>query len=158
MRALGLVLLCACAHYDLPAVVPDPAVRESLELRTRTDAQGGLTSWEVEYAYSLSEEQGACRLRAPRVQLALRQSMPMASASSSPALLAGIDALEKHEEGHLRIDRAAAHELAEALRAIPAMENCAAVQLEAQRIALGVIDACKRRNAAYDAETQHGAR
>jgi predicted secreted Zn-dependent protease len=158
MRAAVLALLCACAHSELPAVAPDPAVRESLELRTQTDARGGVTSWEVEYAYSLSEEQGACRLRAPRVMLALRQSLPVASANSSPALLAGIDALEKHEEGHLRIDRAAAHELAEALRAIPPMESCEAVRLEAQRTALGVIDACKRRNAAYDAETGHGTR
>jgi predicted secreted Zn-dependent protease len=158
MRALGLALLCACAHYDLPAVVPDPAVRESLELRAQPGAGGALTSWEVEYAYSLAQVQGACALRSPRVTLVLRQSLPVASATASPTLLAGIDALEKHEEGHLRIDRAAAHELAEALRGVPSMGSCDDVGEEARRVALRVIEECRRRNAAYDAETAHGTR
>ena len=156
MRA-ALLLFAACTRYPLPAVVSDPAVRESLELRPGAGASG-LTSWEVEYAYSLSEERGACRLTTPRVFLSLRQSLPVAAADATPAQLAGLDVLADHENGHLRIDRAAAHDLAEALRSIPPLPTCEAVHAQAERAAEQVIVACRARNAEYDAETAHGTR
>ncbi|HEY2031931.1 MAG TPA: DUF922 domain-containing protein [Myxococcales bacterium] len=161
MRVLGATLcvsLCACAHYDLPAVVPDPAVRESLELRTEPGARSGLTTWSVEYRYSLTEEHGRCWLRKPRVVLALRESVPWVPATGDPIVLAGLDKLTQHEEGHLRIDRAAASALARVLRSIEPQPTCAEVTRNAESAAARVLDECRAANLAYDRATAHGAR
>jgi hypothetical protein len=158
MRGLVFLSLCACAHYELPAVEEDPAVRESLQRRTVPGAGSGITSWSVEYRYSLSQEQGRCWLRKPRVLLELRQTVPWAPATAEPAVLAGLDKLAEHEEGHLRIDRAAASALARELRAIAPQATCADVAREAELVAARILDECRSENVAYDRATNHGTR
>jgi predicted secreted Zn-dependent protease len=176
MRAAVLALVFACApRFDLPVVIPDKAVREYLEVHpyfvsgeSAAEARRGiagkgdaLTSWEVQYDYSLEEEGGVCRLREPHVTLAIRQSYPVAASTDpgvSTTLASGLDTLHKHEEGHLHIDRAAAHSLAQALRAVAPRKSCEAVREAAQRSAARVLADCKASNAAYDAATGHGAR
>lgn len=161
MHALGAILcvsLCACAHYALPPVVQDPAVRETLELRTQPGAESGLTTWSVEYRYALVEEQGRCWVRKPRVLLELREMVPWMPATADPIVLAGLDKLTQHEEGHLRIDRAAASALARALRSIEPQLSCPEMAREAERVAANVLDQCRAANVAYDRATAHGAR
>jgi len=165
LRAAALALLLACApRYHLPAVVTDKAVRESRELHPyfvsgearRGVARNARTSWQVQYDFSLAQEGGACRLREPHVTLEIQQWYPVANPQD---VFAGdLNALERHEEGHLRIDRAAAHSLAEALRRTSPRETCDAVREEARRAAALAIQECKASNAAYDAATNHGTR
>jgi predicted secreted Zn-dependent protease len=172
--AAALACLIACARgYQLPVVIPDKAVSEVRELhpyfvsgepeprRGLAGKADALTSWEVEYGFSLVEEGGACRLREPHVTLAIQQSYPVAGSidpERSAALASDLAALSKHEEGHLRIDRAAAHALAEALRAVSPRETCAAVREDARRAAARALEDCRAGNAAYDAATGHGVR
>jgi predicted secreted Zn-dependent protease len=121
----------------------------------------GLTSWEVQYDFSLVEGGGVCRLRGPHVTLAVQQSYPVAAAQD-PYRAAVLDSylrpLVEHEQGHLRIDRAAAHMLAEALRAVSPQPACDAVREEAWRVAALALENCKASNAAFDAATAHGLR
>jgi predicted secreted Zn-dependent protease len=158
MRAVVLVTLCACAHVEPAAAPRDPAVRETLQLRMQPGAASGLTQWQVEYRYSLVEERGVCRLRNPRVVLALQQILPTASAFAEPSLVARLDVLVSHEDGHLRIDRRAAADLAHALRSIEPQASCAAVNDAAERAAAQIIADCRSRNDAFDRTTDHGLR
>lgn len=162
MRVVALILLIACARpYALPVVVHDPAVKESLQMQPHSVASdsGALTSWDVKYDFSLVEERGACRLRDPHVELSIQQGYPVAATAdpaTAVALLSSLDELKKHEEGHLRIDRAAAHALADALRAIAPESTCEAVREKARRAASKAIEECRASNDAYDSATRHG--
>jgi len=158
MRVLVLTLVCACVHAAPPRVGRDPGVRESLQVRMQPGGTAGLTQWEVEYSYSLFEEEGGCRVRNPRVFLTLQEILPAASASAEPSLLARLDVLTAHEEWHLFIDRTAAADLARALRSIGPQPTCAAATDAAQRAAARIIEECRARNDAFDAATDHGLR
>lgn len=136
----------------------DAAVRESLQVLSQPGAAAGLTQWEVEYSYSLLEEQGVCRVGNPRVLLSLQQTLPSAPASAEPSLLARLDVLATHEDWHLFIDRTAASELARALRSIEPQPTCAAATDAAQRVAARIIGECRARNEAFDLATDHGTR
>ena len=160
----ALTLLLACARpYALPVVVQDKAVRESLSVRpySVTNGPAAVTSWDVQYDFSLVEERGTCRLHEPHVELSIQQSYPVAPSAdpaTAVALLSSLDELVKHEDGHLRIDRAAAHELADALRAIAPESSCDQVREKARLAASKAIAGCKATNDAFDAATDHGTR
>jgi predicted secreted Zn-dependent protease len=164
VRLAALSLLIACARpYALPLVVRDRAVRETLQVRPYSIANdtSALTSWDVQYDFSLVQERGSCRLREPHVELSIRQSYPTAPGAdpaTAVALLNRLDDLVKHEDGHLRIDRAAAHELAEALRAIAPEASCEEVREKARQAAARAIAGCKASNDAYDSATSHGTK
>jgi predicted secreted Zn-dependent protease len=161
LAALSLLLACA-RPYALPLVVQDKAVRESLAVRPYSVTGNGpaaLTSWDVQYDFSLVEERGVCRLKEPHVELSIQQSYPTAPSAdpaTAVALLSSLDELQKHEDGHLRIDRAAAHELADALRAISPESNCERVREKARLAAARAIAGCRSSNDAYDSATRHG--
>jgi predicted secreted Zn-dependent protease len=167
VRVAVLCLLTACAQsHPLPAVIADSAVREFLDVRyyrvsggVAGTRGGALTTWDVQYDYSATQERAGCRLEKPHVTLGVRQSLPIAL-GADPAvdlvILNGVDVLRQHEEGHLRIDREGANRLAQALRAVPPQRDCKALADAARAAAMKAIDECRAANDAYDAATQHG--
>ncbi|HEX4386753.1 MAG TPA: DUF922 domain-containing protein [Myxococcales bacterium] len=168
MRLIALSLLAsACARpYVLPEAVSDSAVRETRDVRYygvtagKNGSRGSaLTTWDVQYDYATIEDDRGCRLQRPHVALTIRQSLPSALASDPAVdlpLLYGVDVLLKHEDGHLRIDRAGAHGLADALRSVAPQPNCNALMEAAQKAARRAVAECKASNDAYDAFTRHG--
>jgi predicted secreted Zn-dependent protease len=138
-------------------------VRRSMAAARPADAQGrhfdSITFWRVNWHFDRDRRADGCAASGVRASLALTMKFPDLSAvadGTSAAFAGYLEALRRHEEGHVRIDRGIAHEVVEAVRAVPAQPTCEALDDEAKRAAQQSMDRGRARNAEYDAETKHG--
>ncbi|MFD1949844.1 DUF922 domain-containing protein [Sphingomonas arantia] len=141
--------------YDVTGRDP-AAIRRSIDAARPTDPNDGarvdgLSAYR--YAWQWVSEQGVCRIMPDDIQFAATIMIPRLTTNVSPELRAEFDlyirTLLAHEYGHVGFGWAQRVEIAAAINAADC--NTANVAARAAVTAIGI------QNAAYDAETGHGA-
>jgi len=82
---------------------------------------------------------------------------PWAPAALVDAWRAYVDALERHEQGHVELAASAARDVRDALLALPGFETEEELASAVERAAASAIGAARERERAYDDATGHGA-
>lgn len=122
----------------------------------------GNANTQIGYELDSKPAGGACRVASAHVKADARIHLPSWANryEGSAKLQAQWDSvyrsLDLHERGHVQISLDGAKEMERALNSIPEQPTCDAVAAEGRRRAEQVWAAVARRQAAYDAETQHG--
>jgi predicted secreted Zn-dependent protease len=121
------------------------------------------TDWEVRWSYAPDRGPFGARVVDPQVVAEVTCTLPAwRPPSSTPADLISrwanyVDALERHEQGHIDLARAAATTIHEALRTLPPGATEAALLAAAEDAVDAVLVEIRARERAYDEATGHGA-
>jgi predicted secreted Zn-dependent protease len=121
------------------------------------------TDWEVRWSYAPERGPFGVRVADPEVVAEVTCTLPAwRSPSSAPADLVShwagyVDALERHEQGHIDLARAAATAIHEALRTLPPCATEAALLAAAEATVAAALAEIRAREHAYDEATGHGA-
>jgi predicted secreted Zn-dependent protease len=146
-------------------VVPyDVAGRDAAALQAALpDGFHGLARWDVTYSYRVAPTpQGTCRVTGVRTAMTGRLTVPRWTdeAQAAPALRAAwtryLDALMRHEDGHLDTGHALARALHQDIGAATG-PDCKTLRADIDHRAERLIDDHQARDRRYDAETDHGA-
>ncbi len=129
--------------------------------RDDAGAWAASTAWTFGWAYQpvLAE---ACRAASATVDLQLTFTYPRLAVSSTVAQPVAdawtryLTNVETHEQGHAQIAQAAAAELADTIRAVPAQPTCDDLAPAISAAATDVLQRHAQAQLAYDRETQHG--
>ena len=119
------------------------------------------TTWSVRYRLSPRTIPGGCEIRA-EVSARFFYTMPRwtnldkASASVSRRWREYYAALLVHEEGHARLARQAATTIQDAFTKLPGNVPCPTLREQHVQVYNIVLEEFRRRQKAYDEETQHG--
>jgi len=148
-------------HYEVRGTTWAALVRE-------IDSKGPEGWWgnaNTQIGYELESrpvEGSGCRVASAHVKADARIHLPTwanryeGSAKLQAQWDSSYRSLDLHERGHVAISLDGAKEMERALNSIPEQPSCDAVASEGRRRAEAVWAAVARRQAAYDAETQHG--
>ncbi len=123
----------------------------------------GLTTWDLRWQHGLRPSPGACSVSDFESDLSIEIVLPEWSdrgrAEESLRLRWDrfLEALGRHEEGHARIARAAAADLAARVARLPPAADCDAAEAAVRRLGKQVIEAARAGERRYDDETRHGA-
>jgi predicted secreted Zn-dependent protease len=123
----------------------------------------GLTDWEFRYDYRVAPTpEGTCRVTGVRTSVTGRILVPRwvdepkAPKALREAWSTYMDALMKHEEGHMATGQSLTRALQSDIGAATG-PDCKTLRADVERLAQGLIDGHQARDQRYDAETQHGA-
>ena len=148
-------------YYEVPGGSAR-AIRRALDAEGMTDAHDGKAidaraRWKIEWTWTgMSDGAGGCRVGTASVRYSAEVRMPrlVDTEKTPPPVLnrwnTYIDALERHEAGHLRYALEHIGDVQAALRNSPCPNADAA--------AGKVVAAIRQHDADYDLETRHGAR
>jgi len=137
------------------------------ELRTQIRAKGvegwAAATWtRVKYELTVREGPAGCRIESVNAAFDARIRMPRwANRRAAPeaeqrAWDAWLPILRRHEEGHVRIGRAAAARVERAVWDTPGGSTCADLTARARARADAVLADLRRRQRDYDLRTDHG--
>jgi predicted secreted Zn-dependent protease len=135
-------------------------------LRAETDGSAGydaLTRWNVHWSFRFDRSSGGCRLAAALIDLTIDISLPRLSAEAglnpdaAQRWHAYVAALEEHEMGHAGRESAVVEALKDALEAAGPAADCSALGADLNAIGNDYVTQISLVDAAYDAETGHGA-
>lgn len=121
------------------------------------------TDWDVGVGYDYRREGGRCRLTRPDVEVSVTVHLPRWSDSArAPASLRerwrrDVRAMERHEEGHVRLARRAGRRVHRALSALPGAD-CGELRARADSAAAAVLARAREAQRRYDDVTDHGRR
>jgi predicted secreted Zn-dependent protease len=144
-------------------------VRESLDRlgpRSASDVRryDGQTRWTLEWSLRYARAPGgACRLRSADVSLQQVILLPDLDKSSLLDLdetqrwRAFLQALERHELGHVERHKPIAVELAAAIAGLAPAPTCEAVRAGVNALGQAAIQSLSQADAEYDRATRHGA-
>jgi len=120
----------------------------------------GYTAWDIRWQLRWqARPDGRCEPSHVKTRLTLTLTLPellQADAAGRQRFERFVRALGEHEDGHLRIARAAARELDQALADLAPAAGCPALMAQAHGLARRLLDRTAQRQRAYDRETQHG--
>lgn len=127
----------------------------------------GYTAWDIRWQLRWqARPDGLCEPSHVKTRLTLTLTLPELLQSEEKADAADaagrqrfarlVQALGVHEAGHLRIARAAARELDEALADLAPAAGCPALMARAHGLATRLLDAAAQRQRDYDRATRHG--
>lgn len=121
------------------------------------------TDWRVDVGYDYRREGERCRLTSPDVEVRVTVHLPrwVDSAGASPELRRrwrrDLRAMERHEEGHVRLARRAGRRVHGALADLPA-GPCDGLRARADSAAAAVLEEARAAQRRYDDVTDHGRR
>lgn len=119
------------------------------------------TDWRVDVGYDYRREGGRCRVTSPDVEVRVTVHLPrwVDSADASPELRRrwrrDLRAMERHEEGHVRLARRAGRRVHGALAGLPA-GRCGRLRARADSAAAAVLEEARAEQRRYDDVTDHG--
>lgn len=123
----------------------------------------GLTDWEFRYDYRVAPTpEGTCRVTGVRTAVTGRILLPRwvdepkAPTALRQAWATYMDALMKHEEGHMATGQSLTRALQSDIGAATG-PDCKTLRTDVERLAQGLINDHQARDQRYDADTQHGA-
>ncbi|GLS94698.1 DUF922 domain-containing protein [Piscinibacter gummiphilus] len=123
----------------------------------------GLTDWEYRYDYRVAPTPaGTCRVTGVRTSVTGRILMPRwvdepkAPKALREAWSTYMDALMKHEEGHMATGQSLTRALQADIGAATG-PDCKTLRADVERLAQDLMAEHQERDRRYDAETQHGA-
>jgi predicted secreted Zn-dependent protease len=161
----GLSVLVRRETYTIAGSRLDHLQRAVLLLGPRRNGvvHPAFTDWEVRWSYA--PEHGAFDVRAtdPQVVAEVTCTFPIWRPPSSVSVdlvscwAAYLDALERHEQGHVDLGGAAATAIYEALRTLSPYATPGALQSAAESAVTAVLEEMRARERAYDEATGHGA-
>jgi len=144
------------------AGVDGPALSASLAGRG-PDGFHGLADWEYRYDYRVAPTpEGTCRVTGVRTAIEGRIRLPRwtdearAPKALREAWTTYLDALMRHEDGHMATGQALVRALSSDLAAATG-PDCKTLRADVERQAQRLIDEHQERDRSYDTETQHGA-
>ena len=147
-------------HYEIRGTTWPALIRE-IDSKGPEGYWGGATS-PIRYHFEATPSPGGCRAAAVRATTDARVRLPSwanryeGSAAMQAQWDSSYRSLDLHERGHVQISLDGAKEMERVLNSIPEQPTCEAVAAEGRRRAEEVLAAVNRRQAAYDAETNHG--
>jgi predicted secreted Zn-dependent protease len=141
-------------------------LRQALNAATPIREDGkifhGHTKWNIRWTFNWRREaDGRCRFTSNETRLDLVITMPELEGGGrtmQQRFADFHDALYDHELGHADLAREAAQAIDDAIRELPEMGNCTALEAAANRRAHAIVNASKRRQKQYDLDTEHGRR
>lgn len=122
----------------------------------------GATHWNLRWRFQYAPGPAGCTLRTVSVVTETRIALPRWAPSTTPDPAVaewweGFRArLIAHEVGHVRLAVESAGAIVDALRPLTA-GTCPALGARADAVAQGLLVEARRRQAAYDRDTRHGA-
>ncbi|GLC25757.1 DUF922 domain-containing protein [Roseisolibacter agri] len=122
----------------------------------------GATHWDVRWTYEYEPRTAGCALRTVQARVETRVSLPRWEPATTPDSAVtgwweGFHArLVAHEHGHVRLAVESAGAIVDALRPLTA-GTCAALGERANAAGQSLLTDARRRQAAYDRDTRHGA-
>lgn len=156
------------ARYTTYAVEGSTAeeLRQQLDQLGVVDESGehfeGHTEWEVTWAYAYRQNGGGCAAGQAEVLVEIHILLPEwePPRQAPEALVSKWDefrrALRAHEEGHGQIAVEAAEQIYEALSNLPVYPTCEGLEKAADELGENLLESHRRREKAYDAESNHG--
>jgi predicted secreted Zn-dependent protease len=122
----------------------------------------GYTRWNIDWTFQLDSDGSGCTASHVDVNLAIHMILPRWNPphSAAPALVARwnsyVAALRIHEEGHRSRAAAAAADVRRALESEDRARDCATLEKRLNAKAAAQLDELRKRQAAYDLETESG--
>lgn len=155
-------------HAQRPyAVQPRPGetLQQALTASTPIVVEGkrfrGYTRWHVRWNYRWwREASGRCRITEVTTRLFTEVQLPElrgASAQHQAAFDRYVQALSRHEQGHVQLGRDAAQAIDRAITALPEASDCATLQRAADALGHRLLREHAEREKDYDRTTRHGA-
>ena len=118
------------------------------------------TKWNVKWQFWWnSGADGACTISTVKTTATGTITLPELISTDSAMLAKFAEysaALRVHESGHFKFATDAAHEIEQKIQSLPTMENCAALELEANRVGYEILETFKVSEKTYDRDTEHG--
>ena len=120
----------------------------------------GYTSWDIRWTFRWQVGgDGRCAITAVSTKLKAEILIPKlqgADAGGEAAFNRYLTNLRAHEDGHVQIARSAARKVDQTIRSLPAASSCQALEAQANRDGMAIVEAAKKEELAYDVSTAHG--
>jgi predicted secreted Zn-dependent protease len=149
-------------YYDAPVSSGQSlldALNGASKIRQNGRTYHGYTKWNVRWNFWWREGRNNCRIT--------RVKTTVASTITMPRIIGGTNAqkreferfsaaLKEHELGHAAIGKEAADAIDRAIRALPEMQDCGALERAANGKGNELIREYQEKEKRYDADTRHG--
>ncbi len=150
-------------YYEVPAQ-PGESLRQAINRYTPVRQDGkvfhGYTRWQVRWRfYWFQEASGRCRMERVQVNLESEITLPRLSrgdASQQRRFTSYLEALRRHELGHVDLGRQAAHAIDRHLAGLPPQPDCASLETRANAGGMELLRHFQARERQFDRDTGHG--
>jgi predicted secreted Zn-dependent protease len=150
--------------YYVATAAADRSLSSTLQAASPIHHNGrvffGHTDWQVRWSIHWSQEpQGACRITQAQTRISgtiLLPKLVAATPAQQDRFNSFLAALRVHELGHYGIGKSAAAEIERAIRSLPAMDTCAALEAAANELGSDTLDKYRVIERRYDADTDNG--
>jgi len=121
----------------------------------------GYTRWDINwrYTYEKTSDLRTCKVKSLYVTLKATITLPELSSKDDKVIAQFnnyLQALKKHELGHLQIAQEAAKKIESNLLAHPALSSCEILKAALNENGLALTEEAKTQGVQYDAQTRHG--
>ena len=175
-----LPLICCCLLIALPAVAsitetvsykhysaeqqPGMSLLQALDRATPIREGGKVfhayTAWNIQWRYRWNQEpNGRCTLTQNSSTLTALITLPQLKVAEPKVSLEFsryIEPLQRHEQGHVDLARAAAQKIDAGIMALPSMDSCALLEQSANRLGQQLVEQARQSGRDYDLKTEHG--
>jgi len=118
------------------------------------------TGWDIRWSFRWNTSAaGLCSITSVTTNLSVRMTLPrIVSSTSEGATEFGryFPALLTHEQGHKAIAVEAANEVDRLIGNLRPAAKCQALEAQANRTGMAILESAKRKGVEYDARTEHG--
>ena len=136
------------------------SLNEASPIRHNGRTYHGYTKWNVQWRFFWNTDgNGRCRIISSKTTLTATIQLPElkgGTASQKKTFEDYSAALKRHEWGHGEIGREAAASIDRELLRLPAMEDCASLERQANTLANEILERYREKERAYDAATGYG--
>lgn len=175
----GLLGLCpfACLVPDAGAEVTESIAYETYVAEPRGEASllsalnraspireggrifHGYTRWYIDWRFWWQEGAAGCAITTVKTSVKVGVTLPelrSSDAALSRQFATYLRALRHHEQGHVAIAQSAARDIDSALRRLPPMASCRLLEMTANELGQGRLDAARAEEQRYDRDTGNG--
>jgi len=123
----------------------------------------GQTDWKVNWKTRLSPTGNGCRIASFHTETVITITLPMLRIppNTPPEVTKAwhtyLTALMKHEQGHVKLARAAADQIQRAVGGLGSSGDCGELNRQIKETAGRALEASKEQHRKYDQRTRHGA-
>jgi predicted secreted Zn-dependent protease len=136
------------------------AVNAATPIHEDGRSMAGHTTWHVWWHFTWHRAtDGSCAIDTVHCDVTAEITLPQLESGDQATrerFQTFLAALEVHERGHVRIAEAAARDVEDAIRALPAAPDCASLDREANEAGQRVLARSRSDEVRYDQDTQHG--
>ena len=136
------------------------ALNATSPVREKGQTFHGHTAWEIRWNFRWQVSgAGLCEITSATTHVSVKMTLPrlvMSTKETNAQFQNYYPALLAHEQGHGRNAIDAAHQIDRAIAGLRPMSDCQALEREANRTGLAMLNSARQRDIEYDAKTQHG--